>query len=193
MLFVFVCGAPVSGRTTTTKELLDYFLMEADVRVKCVAKDKTGRYDPTAILYQLYKTVIEDSADVVVIDGCAYDVFDRAEMLDEITNANNARTTPLELKAVAINLNRTGTFIFEHNEDAGHQPYERKTIGVLMNRVQPPILREGFELVYQVRRDQHIDLNSFIPNLNKAGFDFPYTPKPDFSESGVTKEPDDER
>ena len=177
MLVIFVSGGPVSGRTTATAALEEYFTDVAGMSTKIITKPAGGRYDSSNIKLQLYKAVIENSADVVLLDGCAYDTYDRAELLTEIAAADDSLAEPREITCVAVNLHRSDFFSFEHNRDEGHHPYDQRALRALLNRVQQPILREGFACIFQVRRDHYVDPNEFIPVLNKVGFDFPYTPK----------------
>lgn len=177
MLVIFVSGGPASGRTTATTVLEEYFTNVADVRTRTITKPAGSRYDPSNIKFQLYKAVIENTADVVLLDGCAYDSYDRTELLSEIAAANASLAEPREITCVAVNLHRSDFFSFEHNHDEGHHPYDQRALRALLNRVQQPILREGFACIFQVRRDHHVDPNEFIPVLNRVGFDFPCTPK----------------
>jgi len=199
MLIIFSCGAPCSGRTTTATDLVEYFSKHARTRL---IKKSEGTFDPTAVNYQLYREVAKKTAEVIIIDGVAYDHFDRDDMLRTIYDAPgmedikpaSADSDGPTLKLVAINHARNDGFIFAHNNDVGHRKYELPNMRRLISRYQQPVLREGFDMIYQVRGDRYLKVCDFVDMLNRRlGYTYPVERPDDAEATELEKIPNDEK
>ncbi|WP_300944090.1 hypothetical protein [uncultured Duncaniella sp.] len=167
---IFVCGAPVTGKTTTTNALKEFF-EQAGTTVQVISRQPNTGYDATLTNMDLniYKWRNEKSSEILLIDGPGLTVYDREVLLKGLK----------DITTVAIWHNRSHIFMYNHNNDHGHSSWNDRSILARANMDQQPIQREGFKVVYHVGGTSYLDLPGFIANLNiRAGTKYPIPEKP---------------
>lgn len=156
-MVILVCGAPVTGKTTTTNTLMDYFA-QAGVSVEKIEKPPKTSCEQSLVNMELatYKWRNEASKEVLIIDGPGLNVYDRKRILDELSG----------IPVVAVWHSRSHIFMYDHNKDKGHTRWNDRSILNRINMDQQPIQREGLEVVYHVGGNAYLDLPGFIRTIN---------------------------
>lgn len=173
MIVIFVSGGPCSGRTTTAKTIYDYVTENTDVNAVIVDRGNSGRFNPEKVHYNIYRTVVEGTHDFVIIDGIAYDSYERAELMGTIKRAAEVAGVS-KLYFVAVNCARSDGFMYHCNKEKGHRPYSSSQLRHALVKWQQPVASEGYGAIVQVRDCQYLSLDWFIKCVNNScGTSFP--------------------
>lgn len=158
---LFMCGAPVTGKTTSTNMLTDYF-KQVGVSVDVISKPPRANYTQ-AMDYMglaLYKWYNEEKSEVAIVDGPGLTVFDRQEILKSFGDCN--------IPVIAIWHSRSHLFMYEHNKDANHTRWAERAILSQANLDQQPIRAEGFKSVYHVGGKSYLNVAAVIRAINES-------------------------
>ena len=171
-LGIFICGGPVTGKTTTAKEIVKYFedaynsMRPEDAKfesaVELITADGAYSYEAMMknVALSLFKLSSVGKKPIAVVDAARLTVYDREELMQSVV-------TDSQIQWVAVYLERAWKFITIHNNDKEHHPYTANRLRSIGNMVQQPIRQEGFEFIYHVNGTNHIDLESFGYYLNQ--------------------------
>lgn len=158
MRTIFVInGYPCSGKTTTAKELAEHLINHGH-SVTTFSRTKARWEDNMDLLSLVIYKWFNEEKEYLIIDAPAYTVFDRMDLFEPIRIEQEKRgISDDDLLVIAVNMSRSMRFCQEHNNDAGHHTYEPKAFNRLINTYQQPIMAEGFDMVYRVSVNDHIN------------------------------------
>lgn len=169
MLCIMVTGTPLNAMNDTTKLLTDYFTSNG-VSCECFR----GSYGNDLLSLGVYKWLNERSSEVVILSGPLMNVPERAKVLTMI-NDYLEKHPGLTVNMCAVNLEYSVKYIMEHSNKNGNKKINENALRSKMFGYQQPIKDEGFEMVYHLFSGQQLDIDRFIPRLNKAfDYDYPY-------------------
>lgn len=157
MIFIMVCGGPASGKTTAFKSLEDYVARQGAYS----SIDSSMRSSNIAV--QLYRWANEKSNDVMVVDSYGANVWTRKELLDILNSSANRDN----ITKVAIFLDRSNGFMYEHNKDEGHVQISETQMRNLMRSLQQPIHQEGFDVIYRIRFNDYLKCDDLFKTIEK--------------------------
>lgn len=171
-------GLPASGKTTTTNEIVKYlkdsygihsFVIDRNHLMAARRQSKAYKANPCtytelknyakrAAMTQLsYWLANSDPWPVCIYDNTCLDVFTRKELLEQIPEEDTI--------ICAIHMNRDTPFVKAHNLDKGHEEVPLKELIAMCRRIQQPIFREGFHVIYHVDARHHLAVERFLEKV----------------------------
>lgn len=172
---ILVNGNPCTGKTTATRDIASY-LEKNNRTVTTVLRNSAG-FDANMNVIQLslYKWIKERDTEFLVIDSPAYSVFERADILDTLSAELDATGISADdLVVVSVNMSRPIAFCYQHNDDKDHRPYTKRSMLELLHAYQQPITAEGFDVIYRVTGNDHINpahMFRVIENATKRDYE----------------------
>ena len=154
---IMFCGSVASGKTTSCSAVKTY-LDSVGIGYTLISRGTA----PSKLGITLYEWANDiNNNPVLLIDTNTEDVFTRAEMFDVIKSLTNPAMDTI--CKIAIRHERSNRFMVEHNRDktrANQLTYNQ--IYSHFRRYQQPILKEGFDFIYDVSTDEYLNVNNLL-------------------------------
>lgn len=152
-----VNGYPCSGKTTAANELAAY-LADHGRTVTTFNRTKSRWEENLDVLSLVIYKWFNEGTEYLIIDAPAYSVFDRMDLFNLIrVEQEKKNISDDDLLIIALTMSRSMRFCLDHNNDSGHHSYEQKPFNRLVNTYQQPIAAEGFDMVYRISTNDHIN------------------------------------
>lgn len=173
---ILMSGNPCSGRSTAATAIYDYLKshgLTTDTVSICHRKPGSAASQADHLEFTIYKTITKmkdfPGQKVIIIDGAEFSAYDRDATLEMLIRTfKDLNVSDNEVQYCAVHLARSNRFSFDHNEDAGHEAYTKKVLYNMLNIMQQPIYKEGFDAIYRQFSNNEINPEEVIASFNMA-------------------------
>lgn len=170
---ILMSGNPCSGRSTAATAIYDY-LKNHNVNVN-IHHRTSGSAESQAyyLEFATYKAITKmkenPGQNVLIIDGAEFSAYDRDATLEMLIRTFTDLLIPSNaVRYCAVHLARSNRFSFDHNDDTGHTAYTKKVLYNMLNIMQQPIYKEGFDAIYRHFSNNEINPEEVIASFNMA-------------------------